>query len=217
MIAGQPWMDWRCICNWWDMQISRNGFTMDEHTTTTLRLFFAFAPMVQFWLPSSTYLDLYMTVRLLSTAIFTIRWREYFCQLGQSAALTLHLAMCQENSSISRVRIIWVLRHPHVNWENLVFKKKRGNVSSSDSRVGNAHDTNVVPSLKDRFVYEERGRGEQRIYLKMLVLIYNMCARMVGINQIRNTYMKYPMRDADEDIVFWLLFDYCFTTDIPLN
>ena len=43
------------------------------------------------------------------------------------------------------------------------------------------------PRLKDRFVYEER--GEQRIYLKMLVLIYNMRARMVGINQIRNTFL----------------------------
>jgi hypothetical protein len=43
--------------------------------------------------------------------------------------------------------------------------------------------------LKDHFVYEER--GEHRIYLMMLVLIYNMRARMVGINQIQTTYMKY--------------------------
>ena len=88
---------------------------MDGHTTNTIRLFFAFASMVQFRLPSSTYLDLYTTVRLLCTTIFTISWREYFCQLGQSAELTLHLAMCQENSSMSRARIIWVLWHPHVN------------------------------------------------------------------------------------------------------
>jgi hypothetical protein len=36
--------------------------------------------------------------------------------------------------------------------------------------------------------YKER--GERRICLKMLVLLYNMRVRMVGINQIRNTYMK---------------------------
>ena len=36
--------------------------------------------------------------------------------------------------------------------------------------------------LKDRFAYKER--GEQRIVLKMFVLLYNMWARMVGINQI---------------------------------
>jgi hypothetical protein len=56
------------------------------------------------------------------------------------------------------------------------------------------------PWLKARFVYEER--GERRIYLKMLVLIFNMRARMVGINQIQNTYMKYLTRDANEDVVF---------------
>ena len=56
------------------------------------------------------------------------------------------------------------------------------------------------PRLKAHFVYEER--GERRIYLKMLVLIFNMRARMVGINQIQNTYMKYLTRDANEDVVF---------------
>ena len=54
--------------------------------------------------------------------------------------------------------------------------------------------------LKDRFVYEERGTG---IYLKMLILLYNMRARMVGINQIRNTYdMRHLMQDANEDVFF---------------
>jgi hypothetical protein len=56
------------------------------------------------------------------------------------------------------------------------------------------------PRVKDRFVYEER--GERRIVLKMFVLLYNMRARMVGINQIRNTYMKYLERDANEDVRF---------------
>ena len=56
------------------------------------------------------------------------------------------------------------------------------------------------PRLKDRFVYEER--GERRITLKMLVLIYNMRARMVGINQIRNTYMPHLMQDANHDVQF---------------
>jgi hypothetical protein len=45
------------------------------------------------------------------------------------------------------------------------------------------------PQVKVRLVYKER--GEQRIYLKMLVLLNNMHARMVSINQIRNTYMKH--------------------------
>ncbi len=54
--------------------------------------------------------------------------------------------------------------------------------------------------VKDRFVYEER--KERGICLKMLVLLYYMRTRMVGINQIRNTYMKHLTRNANEDGLF---------------
>ena len=47
-------------------------------------------------------------------------------------------------------------------------------------------------------MYEER--GEQRIYLKMLILLYS--ARMVGINQIWNTDMRHLTQDANEDVFF---------------
>jgi hypothetical protein len=43
------------------------------------------------------------------------------------------------------------------------------------------------PRLKDHFVYEEN--GERKLLLKMMILLYNLCARKVGINQIRNTNM----------------------------
>ena len=56
------------------------------------------------------------------------------------------------------------------------------------------------PRVKDRFVYKER--GERRIVLKMFVMFYNMRARMVGINQIQNTYMRHLQRDANEDVWF---------------
>ncbi len=56
------------------------------------------------------------------------------------------------------------------------------------------------PRVKDRLICKER--GERRICLKMLVLLYNMRARIVGINQIRNTYMKHLMRNAKEDVLF---------------
>ena len=52
------------------------------------------------------------------------------------------------------------------------------------------------PRMKDRFVYEER--GERRITLKLFVLLFNMRARMVGINQIKNVYMANLNRDAEE-------------------
>ncbi len=57
------------------------------------------------------------------------------------------------------------------------------------------------PRVKDRFVYEER--GEWRIVLKMFGILYNMWARMVGINQIRNIYMQQHLqRDANEGVWF---------------
>ena len=43
------------------------------------------------------------------------------------------------------------------------------------------------PRIKDRFMYEKR--GERKLILKMIVLLYNYRANKVGINQIRNTYM----------------------------
>ncbi len=42
----------------------------------------------------------------------------------------------------------------------------------------------------------------QRFVLKMFVLLYNLQARMVGVNQIRNTYMSHLQRNANEDVMF---------------
>jgi hypothetical protein len=56
------------------------------------------------------------------------------------------------------------------------------------------------PRVKDRFVYKER--GEQRIVLKMFVMLYNMWARMVGINHIHNTYMRHLKCNANKDVWF---------------
>jgi hypothetical protein len=56
------------------------------------------------------------------------------------------------------------------------------------------------PRVRDQFVYKEH--GERRIVLKMFVLLYYMRARMVGINQIRNTYMQHLLHNANEDVCF---------------
>lgn len=54
------------------------------------------------------------------------------------------------------------------------------------------------PRLKDRMIFEKF--GERRLILKMCVLLYNLRARKVGINQIRNTFM--PALDVDANNVF---------------
>jgi hypothetical protein len=56
------------------------------------------------------------------------------------------------------------------------------------------------PQVKDR-LFMKNG-GERRIVMKMFVLLYNMRARMVGINQIRNTYMPHLLRNANKDVLF---------------
>ena len=50
------------------------------------------------------------------------------------------------------------------------------------------------PRLNDKFPFETRGEG--RIAIKMMVLIYNLRARMVGINQIKNFFMPALNVDA---------------------
>jgi hypothetical protein len=53
------------------------------------------------------------------------------------------------------------------------------------------------PCLKDTFVYEDT--GERHILMKMLCLLYNLRARSVGINQIKNVFMKQLEEDANNE------------------
>jgi hypothetical protein len=48
------------------------------------------------------------------------------------------------------------------------------------------------PQLKDRFIYKEN--GERKNILKMMILLNNLCAQRVGINQIKNVYMRPALR-----------------------
>ncbi len=63
-------------------------------------------------------------------------------------------------------------------------KKRQATLARQTAEWGMWMFQTSFPRVKDRFVYKER--GERRICLKMLVLLYNMRARMVNINQIRN-------------------------------
>jgi len=51
------------------------------------------------------------------------------------------------------------------------------------------------PRLKDRFFYEER--GERKLILQMVVLLYNFRASTVGQNQIQSSFMTHLLRDAN--------------------
>jgi hypothetical protein len=51
------------------------------------------------------------------------------------------------------------------------------------------------PRIHDKFVYETQ--GERRIICKTMILLYNLRARRVGINQIRNFYLANLNQPAD--------------------
>ena len=54
------------------------------------------------------------------------------------------------------------------------------------------------PRLKDRLLYEER--GERRIILEMIVLLFNYRASTVGMNQIQSSFMPHLERSANKFI-----------------
>ncbi len=53
------------------------------------------------------------------------------------------------------------------------------------------------PRLKDTLIYEDT--GERRILMKMLCLLYYLRPRTVGINQIKNLFMKQLNEDANNE------------------
>jgi hypothetical protein len=56
-----------------------------------------------------------------------------------------------------------------------------------------------LPRIKDRMKFEER--GERKVTLTMMILLYNLRARMVGINQLRSFFMGALYRDANVEFV----------------
>ena len=59
------------------------------------------------------------------------------------------------------------------------------------------------PRLKERFIYEEHPQDRKEL-MKSMLLLYNLRARKVGINQIRNTYL--PALDVNVERRNVLLF-----------
>jgi hypothetical protein len=56
-----------------------------------------------------------------------------------------------------------------------------------------------MPCIKDRMKFEEC--GERKVTLTVMILLYNLRARMVGINQLRSFYMGALYCDANVEFV----------------
>jgi hypothetical protein len=57
----------------------------------------------------------------------------------------------------------------------------------------------LMPCIKNRMIYEEQ--GEQKVNLTMMILLCNLRARMVGINQLNSVYKGALNRNANIDFV----------------
>ena len=51
------------------------------------------------------------------------------------------------------------------------------------------------PCLKDRIVFENK--GQRKLMVKLTLLLYNLRARRIGINQILNVYMSALRQDVN--------------------
>jgi hypothetical protein len=117
-----------------------------------------------------------------------------------NVVLTRHFLTPTGGTFTSRAKTCWdhrLLPKLRGRWN---CEKREATTARQMTKWGMLTMQTSFPRVQDRFVYKEH--GERRIVLKMFVLLYNMRARMVGINQIRNTYMRHLLRDANEDVFF---------------
>ena len=75
-----------------------------------------------------------------------------------------------------------------------IIKKRQATSMRQSSEWGMRALQSSFPRLCDRMPYEQK--GERRIAIKMMVYLYNLRARMVGINQIKNFFQPALNRDA---------------------
>ena len=75
-----------------------------------------------------------------------------------------------------------------------VIRKRQATSIRQSSEWGMRALQSSFPRMCDRLVFEQK--GERRIALKMMIYLYNLRARMVGINQIKNFFQPALIRDA---------------------
>jgi hypothetical protein len=63
----------------------------------------------------------------------------------------------------------------------------------------------TMPHLKDRMKFETH--GERRVTLTMMILLYNLQGRAVGINQLKSVYTAPLNHDANIEFVGPLIND----------
>lgn len=86
---------------------------------------------------------------------------------------------------------------PFIDSENAedVIRYQQATSARQASEWGMRALQGSFPRLKDRMIYEER--GERKLILVSMVRLFNIRARLVGINQIQSVYMPHLEREAN--------------------
>ena len=187
----------------WEIPTSKKDTMTGGRTITRRLLFFVFVSMGQFQSPFLTSPDAFMTVRWQ-------RWVRFIGSWGKSMRKQAPNAACCVNSAFGNVDREYLYKSCQDLLESLaptqaerkmeLRKRREATSARQTAEWGMLTMQASFPRVRDWFVYKER--GERRIVFKMFVLLYNMRARMVGINQIRNTYMQHLLHDANKDVCF---------------
>ncbi len=174
-----------------------NGWTHDHYVTSVFRFCpDGTIPITYFNVPECVH-----DSQVVEFGKMYEKLEDVYCTTGRKCCVDLAFGSVKRNYLYKSCQDHLGSKAP-THWEGkLDLQKKRQATSARQTAEwGMLAMPTSFPRMKDRFVYKER--GEWRIVLKMLVILYNMQARMVEINQIQNTYMRHLERDANADV--WL-------------
>lgn len=110
--------------------------------------------------------------------------------------------ICTGDSAFARTNNNYILKssqQPPTEGDNLAYQLSLYEQVTSmrqSAEWGMRALQSSFPRIKDRILYEEH--GERKLILKSIILLYNLRARTVGINQIRSVYMPFLSRNAND-------------------
>ena len=189
MMYGHQWMDWRRWLRSLDQQSSRHISTKDGNITTLLLLYFVFALMEPFLsitfmnLPGATHDSTIADLGGIYKKLEGV-FRDYAIRCTVDSAFWVrdapYLLKSSQNNITGDGETLEEIRH------DIAIKRATASLMQS-AEWGMGAIQASFPQLCDRLSCKKK--GERRITLKMMILLSNMRARMVGINQIKNVFM----------------------------
>ncbi len=127
------------------------------------------------------------------------KWGRIYEKLNDVYNSPLH-GKCTVDSAFSKKRCPFLIKSqqadPDTNEAVNIAVNTEAKAMRQSAEWGMRSLQASFPQLKDRFIYEEF--GEQRLIMNMCLLLFNLRARRVGINQIKNTYMSALNVDANQ-------------------